>query len=210
MKLISSYIKLQYQLLRRALLKKKYDSNNYTKLTFLRIIIKLSQDTSWEESVQFSLSVVSDSANPWTASCQASLSIINSQSLYKLMSIELVMPSNHIIFCHPLLLLPSIFPRISVFLMSQLFASGGQSIGASAFSISPSNDYSGLISFRIDWFDLLAVQETLRSLWHSSTKASILWCSAFFMVQLSYPFMTTGKTITLTRLDYSLGKNRNY
>ena len=80
------------------------------------------------------------------------------------MSIELVMPSNHIIFCHPLLLLPSIFPRISVFLMSQLFASGGQSIGASAFSISPSNDYSGLISFRIDWFDLLAVQETLRSL----------------------------------------------
>ena len=164
MKLISSYIKLQYQLLRRALLKKKYDSNNYTKLTFLRIIIKLSQDTSWEESVQFSLSVVSDSANPWTASCQASLSIINSQSLYKLMSIELVMPSNHIIFCHPLLLLPSIFPRISVFLMSQLFASGGQSIGASAFSISPSNDYSGLISFRIDWFVLLAIQGTSKNL----------------------------------------------
>ena len=139
---------------------------------------------------------------------QAFVSIINSQSLYKLMSIKLAIPSNHLILCHPLLLLPSIFPQISVFLMSQLFASGGQSF---SFSINPSSEYSGLVSFRIDWFDLLAVQGTLRSLLqHSSTKASVLWCSRFFMVQLSYPFMTTGKTITLTRLDYSLGKNRNY
>ena len=139
---------------------------------------------------------------------QAFVSIINSQSLYKLMSIKLAIPSNHLILCHPLLLLPSIFPQISVFLMSQLFASGGQSF---SFSINPSSEYSGLVSFRIDWFDLLAVQGTLRSLLqHSSTKASVLWCSCFFMVQLSYPFMTTGKTITLTRLDYSLGKNRNY
>ena len=179
MELISCYIKLQYQLLKRALLKKKYDSNNYTKLTFLRIIIKLSQDTFWEESVQFSLSVVSDSANPWTASCQASLSIINSQSLYKLMSIELVMPSNHLIFSHPLLLLPSIFPRISVFLMSQLFASGGQSIGASALA-------SVLPMIIQDWFPLgLTGLISLQSKRLSGVFDTAVQKHHFFGVQLS-------------------------
>ena len=122
-----------------------------------------------------------------------------SQSLLRLMSMESVMPSNHLILCRPLLLLPSIFPSIRVFLMSQLFESGGQSTGVH-FSISPSNAYSGLISFRTDWFDYLAVQGTLKSLLqHHSSKASILWCSAFFMVQLSHPYMTTRKTIALTR-----------
>ena len=108
------------------------------------------------------------------------------------------MPSNHLILRCPHLLLPSIFPSIRVFSVSQLFSLGGQSIGVFSFSISPSNEYSGLISFRIDWFDL-AVQGTLKSLLqHHSSKASVLWCSAFFVVQLSYPYMTTGKNIALT------------
>ena len=116
----------------------------------------------------------------------------------QLISIVLVMPSNHLILCHPFLLLPSIFPASRSFPMSQFFASGGQSIGFS-FSLSPSNEYSRLISFRIDWVDLLAVQGTLKSLFqHHSSKASILW-SALCTVQLSHLYMTTGKTITLTR-----------
>ena len=119
------------------------------------------------------------------AACQASLSIPNSWSLLKLMSVESVMPSNHLIFCCPLLLLPSIFPSIKVFSMSQFFPSGGQSF---SFSISPSNEYSGLISFRMEWLDLLAVQGTLKSLQHHSSKASILQHSAFFIVQLSHPY----------------------
>ena len=136
-------------------------------------------------------------AMPWTAARQASLSITNSWSLLKLMSIKSVMPSNHLLLCCPLLLPPSIFPSIRPFPMSQFFASGGQSIGVS-FSISPSNEYSGLISFRMDWFDRLAVQGTLKSLLqHHSSRASILWCSAFFMVQISHPYMTTGKTTVL-------------
>ena len=115
---------------------------------------------------------------------------------------ESLMTSNHLILCHPLLLLPSIFPSIRVFLMSWLLASGGQSIGASV-SISPSREYSGLISFSIDWFHLLAVQWTFKSLFqHHSSKASILWHSAFFMVQLLHPYMTTGKTIALTRWTF--------
>ena len=112
------------------------------------------------------------------------------------MSIELVMPSNHLILCHPFLLLPSIFPNIRVFPMSQFFTSGGQSVGVSS---SASSEYSKLISFRMDWLDLLAVQGTLKSLLqHHSSKASLLWCSAFFKVQLSHPYMTTRKTIALT------------
>ena len=136
---------------------------------------------------------------PWTAVCQTSLPIINSQSLLKLMSIESVMPSKHLILCRPLPLLPSIFHCIRVFSSESVFTSGGQSIRS--FSINPSNEYSGLISFGIDWLDLLAVQGTLKSLLqHHSPKASILPCSAFFIVQLSHPYITTGKTKALTRL----------
>ena len=130
---------------------------------------------------------------PWTAARQASLSIANSQSLLKLMSIESVMPSNHLILCCPLLLLPSIFPSIRVF-SSESGHIRWPKIWSFSFRICPSNEYSGLISFRMDWFDLLAVQGTLKSLLqHHSSKASILRCSAFFMVQLSHPYMTTGK-----------------
>ena len=135
---------------------------------------------------------------PWTAAHQTSLSITNSRSLLKLRSIELVMPSNHIILCNSLLLLSSIFPSIRIFSNELVLCIRWPK--CCSFSISPSNEYSGLISFRIDWFDLLAVQGTLKSLLqHHSSKASILWPSAFFIVQLSHPYMTTGKTIALTR-----------
>ena len=138
---------------------------------------------------------------PWTAGCQAFLSISNSRSLLKLMSIESVMPSNHLILCHPLLL-PSIFPSITVFSNeSVLFR--WPTYWSFSFSVSPSNEYSGLISFRIDWLNLLAVQGTLKSvLQHHSSKTSILQCSAFFTVQLSHPYMTTGTTIALTRWTF--------
>ena len=140
---------------------------------------------------------MSDSVTPWTVAHQTSLSFIISQSFLKLMSIELVMPSNCLILCRPLLLLPSIFPNIRVF--SDVLALCIRWLKYWSFSISPSKEYSGLISFRIDWFDLLAVQGTLKSLpQHHSSKASIFWHSAFFMVQLSHPHMTTGKTIALT------------
>ena len=130
---------------------------------------------------------------------QASLSITNSQSLIKLMSIESVMPSNHLIFCLPLLLLPSIFPSIKVFSNKSVLCIRWPKYCGFSFSISPSNEYSGLISFRMDLLDLLAVQGTLKSLLqHHSSKASVLWCSAFFTVQLSHPYMTTGETIALT------------
>ena len=138
--------------------------------------------------------------NPRTAAGQASLSITNSWSLLKLMSIESVMPSNHLILCHPLLLPLSIFPSIRVFSNESVLHIRWPSYWSFSFSISPSNEYSGLISFRMDWLDLLAVQRTLKSLLqHHSSKASILQCSACFMVQLSHPYMTTGKTIALTR-----------
>ena len=131
---------------------------------------------------------------PWTKACQASLSFSISQRLLKLMSIELVMPSNYLILCHSLLLLPSIFPRIRVFSNESVLHIRWPKYWSFSFSISPSNEYSGLISFRMDWFDLLAVQGTLKSLLqHHSSKASILQCSAFFMVQLSHPYMTTWK-----------------
>ena len=135
---------------------------------------------------------------PWTAAHPASLSITNSQSLLKLMSIESVTLSNHLILCHPLLLLPSIFSSIRVFSSELVFHIRWPNYWSFSFSISPSNAYSGLISFRIDWFDLLAVQGILKSLLqHHSSKASILQHSAFFMIQLSYPYMTTGKTMAL-------------
>ena len=149
-------------------------------------------------SVQFSHSVVSDSATPCTAAHQSSLSITKSQSLLRLVSIELVMPSNHSIFCCPLLLLPSIFPSIRVFSSESILYIRWPKCWS--FSISTSNEYSGLISFRMDWFDLLLVQGTLKSLLqHHSSKASVLRCSTFFIVQISHPYMTTGKTIALIR-----------
>ena len=135
-------------------------------------------------------------ATPWTAACQASLSIINSQSLLKLMSIMSVMPSNHLTLCYPLLLLPSIFPSFRVFSNESVLCIKWPKYWSFSFSISPSNEYSGLISFRTDWLDLPAVQGTLKSLLqHHTSKAPILWCLAFFTVQLSHPYMTTGKTI---------------
>ena len=137
---------------------------------------------------------------PWTAAHQASLSITNSQSLPKLISIESVMPSNHLILCRPLLLPPSIIPSIRVFSNESVLCMRWPKYWSFSFSITPSNEHRGLISFRMDWLDLLAVQGTLKSLLqHHSSKASILGCSACFIVQLSHPYMTTGKTIALTR-----------
>ena len=152
-------------------------------------------------SVQL-LSCVQLFATPWTVACQASLSITNSWSLSKLISIELVMPSNHLILCHPLLM-PLIFPSIRVFSNESALHIRCPKYWSFSFSISPSNEYSGLISFRMNWLDCLAVQETLKSLLqHHSSKASILRRSVFFIVQLSHPYMTTGKTITLTRWTF--------
>ena len=155
-------------------------------------------------SVQFSsvqlLSRVRFFANPGTSARQASLSITSSWSLPKPMSIESVMPSNHLILCRPLLFLPSIFPSIRVFSSKSALHIRWPKYWTFSFNISPSNEHLGLISFRMDWLDLLAVQGTLKSLLqHHSSKASILRSSAFFMVQLSHPYMTTGKTIALAR-----------
>ena len=142
-------------------------------------------------------------ATSWTAECQASLSITNSRSLLKLTFIELVIPSKHLILYHPLLLPSSIFPSNRVFWNESVLCIRWPKYWRFSSSISPSNDYSGLISFRMDWLDLLAVQGTLKSLLqHHSSKASILWLSAFFIVQLSHPYMTTGKTIALTRWTF--------
>ena len=154
-------------------------------------------------SVQL-LSRVGLFAIPWSAARQASLSITNSQSLPRPMSIESVMPSNHLVLCHPLLLPPSILPSIRVFSNESVHRIMWPKYWS--FSISPSNEYSGLISFRIDWFDLLAVQGTFKSLLqHHTSKVSNLQCSAFFMVQPSYSYMTTGKTLALTRWTF-IGK----
>ena len=153
------------------------------------------------QSVQFSHTVMPDSATPWTATLQAFLSIINSQSLLKLMSIVSVMLSNHLLLCRSLLLLLSIFPSIRIFSNESVLHIRWPMYWS--FSISPFNEYSGLIFFRINWMNLLAVQGTLQSLLqHHSSKASIIWCSAFFMIQLSHPFMTVGKTIALTRWTF--------
>ena len=153
-------------------------------------------------SVQ-SLSRVWLFATPWIAACQASLSITNSWSLLKPMSIESVMLSNHLILCHPLLLLPSIFPSTSVFSNESALRIRWPNYWSFSFNIRPSKEHPGLISFRMDWLDLLAVQGTLKSLLqHHSSKASILRCSAFFTDHLSHPYMTTGKAIALTRWTF--------
>ena len=148
------------------------------------------------------LSHVRPFATPWTAACQASLSITNFWSLFKLMSIELVMPFNYVILCQPLLL-PSIFPSIRVFSSESVFRIRWPKYWSFSFTFSPSNEYSGLSSFRMDWLYLLVAQGTLKSLlqYHSS-KASILQHSAFFIVQLSHLYMTTGKTIALTKCTF--------
>ena len=154
-------------------------------------------------SVQFSHSVVSNSATPWIAARQASLSITNSQSSLRFMSIESVMPSSHFILCCPLLLLPPIPPSINVFSNESTLHMRWPKYCSFSFSIIPSKEIPGLISFRMDWLNLHAVQGTLKSLLqHHSSNASILRCWAFFTVQLSHPYMTTGKTIALTRWTF--------
>ena len=150
-----------------------------------------------------SLSHVQLFATPGTAACQASLSITNSWSLLKLMAIKSVVPSNHLILSHPLFLLPSNFPSIRVFSNELSLCIRWTKYWSFSFGISPSNEYSGLIPFRMDRLDLPAVQGTLKNLLqHRSSKASILWHSAFFIAQLSHPYMTTGKTIALTRRTF--------
>ena len=163
------------------------------------VLQPLPQVSNCQFSLVQSLSCIGLFATPWTVAHQASLSTTNSRSLLKLMSIELVMPSNHLILCL-LLLLPSIYPGIRVFSKESVLRIRWPKYWSFSFSIGPSNEYSGLISFRMDWFDLLAVQGTLKSLLqHHSLKASILQSSVFFIVQLSHPYMTNGKTIALTR-----------
>ena len=150
--------------------------------------------------VKLSQSVVSNFVTPWTAACQASQPITTSQNLLKFMSTESVMPSKHLILCRPLLLPPSIFPSIRVFAIESVLCIRWPKYWSFIFSISPSNEDSGLISFRMDWLDLLTVQGILKSLLqHHSSKASILWHSAFLIVQISHSCMITGKTIALTR-----------
>ena len=168
---------------------------------FIRVLFKKCKIRF--SSVQ-SLSHVWLFATPWTAACQASLSITNSRSSPKSMSTESAMPSNHLILCRPLLLLlPSILPSIRIFSNESALHIKGPKYWSFSLNISPSNEYSGLISFRMGWLDLLAVQGTLKSLLqHHSSKASTLWHSAFFIVQLSHPYMTTGKTIALTRRTF--------
>ena len=165
--------------------------SNYSKISDMRF-----------SSVQL-LSRVRLFVTPWTTACQAFLSITNSRSLLKLMSIQSVMPSNHLILCHPLLLPPSIFPNIRVFSNESALHIRWPKYWSFSFSLSLSNEYSGLISFRMDWLDLFAVRGTLKCLLqHHSSKGSILWRSAFFIAQLSYPYMTTGKTIALSRWTF--------
>ena len=151
----------------------------------------------------YSLSHIQLFATPWTTACQASLSVTNSQSLLRLMSIESVMPSNHLILCRPLIFPPSIFPSIRVFSNELVLHIRWPTYWCFSFSISPSNEHPGLISFGMDWLDLLAVQGTLKSLLqHHTSNASILQFSAFFIVQLSHSYMTTGKTIALIRQTF--------
>ena len=178
-----------------------------TKITIIKERNKVSTAEHVEKQVQFSsgqlLSCIQFFMTLWTASYQASLYITNFWSLLKLMSIELMMPSHHLILCCPVLLLPSIFPSIWVFSSESALHIRWPKYWSFLFKISPSNEYSGPISFRMDWLDLLAVQGTLKSLFqHHSSRASILLHSAFFIVQLSHPYMTTGKTIALTRRTF--------
>ena len=170
----------------------------------IQILVKESLKPSilWIILVQ-ELSHVQLFVTPWTAAHQPSLSVTTAQSLLKLMLIESVMPSSHLILCRPLLLLPSICPSIRVFSNESALRIRWPKYWSFSFSISPSNEYSGLISFSMDWLDLLAVQGTLKSLLqHHSSKASIHWLSAFFMVQMLHPYMTIGKTIALTRWTF--------
>ena len=169
--------------------------NVFNRVPGTRCIINVS-------AVQF---FVSDSVTLWTAALQASLSITNSRNLLKLLPVESVMPSNHLILCRPLLFPPSIIPSIRVFSNESVLCIRWPKYWSFSFSINPSNEYSGLISFRMDWLDLFAVQGTLKSLLqHHSSKASVLRCSASFIVQLSYPYMTIGKTKALTRRTFLL------
>ena len=162
-------------------------------------MVNIEHYVKWSES----RSVVWLFVTPWTAACQASWSFTISWSLLKFMSIESVMPSNHLIFCCPLLLLPSIFPSITAFSNESALRIRWPKYWSFSFNISPSNEHPGLISFRMDSLDLLAVQGALKSLLqHSNSKASILQRSAFFIVQLSHPYLTTGKTIALTRWTF--------
>ena len=164
----------------------------------------LSSQFEWSfSSVQFSHSVMSNSVTAWISACQASMSIIKSQSLLKLMSTESVISSNHLILCQPLLLPPSIIPSIKVFSNQSVLPIRWPNYESFSFSINLSSEYSGLISFRIDWLDLLAAQRSLKCLLqHHSSKASILQCS-FFIVQLLYPYTTTGKTKALTKQTFA-------
>ena len=192
--------------------------NVYDLFTLSRILMLFRIQTSFpklfhrfslelEKSLRFSsvqsLSHIQLFVTPWTAACQTSLSITNSQSPPKPTSIESVMPSSHLILCHPLLLLPSIFPSTRVFSNESALRIRWPNYWSPSFNTSPSNEYPGLISFRMDWLDLLAVQGTLKNLLqHHSSKASILRCSALFIVQISHPYMTTGKTMALTRWTF--------
>ena len=176
---------------------------HFVPLTYSEYLATIKTDQKVQFSSVQSVSHVRLFVTPWTAARQASLPITNSRSWLKLMSIESGMPSNHLILCRPLLLPPSIFPSIRVFSNESAICIRWAKYWSFSFSISPSNEYSGLISLRMDWLDLLAVQGTLKSLLqHHSSKTSILWHSAFFIVQLSYPYMTTGKTIALTRWTF--------
>ena len=168
-------------------------------IIYIRLLWPSFMLFKWSFSSVQSLSHVQIFATPWITACQASLSITNFQSLLKLMTIKSVMPSSHFILCHPLLLLPPIPPSIRVFSNESALRIRWPKYWSFSFNISPSNEHPGLISFRMDWLDLLAVQGTLKSLLqHHSSKASVFQCSAFFTVQLSHPYMTTGKTIALT------------
>ena len=165
----------------------------------LNFCVRESFLTVWDPKRMYSLALSFSSV---ALSCPTLCNTVD-YTLLKLMSIESVMPSNHLVLCCPLLLLPSIFPTIRVFSKESVLCTRGPKYWSFSFSIRLSNEYSGLISFRMDWIDLRAVQETLKSLLrHHSSKASILWCSAFIMVQLSHPYMTTGKTIALTRWTF--------
>ena len=175
-------------------------SNN----TFESVLMRLKKLEPIIRSDQ-SLSCVRLFESPWNAACQVSLSIANSQSLLKLMSIESVMPSSNLILCRPLLLLPSIFPSIRVFSKESSLRIRCPKYWSFSFNNSPSNEHPGLISFRMDWLDLLAVQRTVKSLLQlHNSKTPILWHSAFFIVQLSHPHMTTGKTIALVKAKTDL------
>ena len=174
----------------------------YNKIRCGSIVVSIAASKQMYSSVQ-TLSHVQLFATPWTAEHQASLPNTNSWSLLKFMSIKSVMPSNHLILCRPFLLLLSIFPSIRVFSNESVLHMRWPKYWSFSFNISPSSEYSGLISFRRDWLDLLAVQGTLKNLLqHHSSKASVLRCSAFFIVQLSHAYMTTGKTIALTRQTF--------